>query len=159
MIPGDVVTIGPPFGDSTTPYVVSGAVDLGTVMVWDGSSGHSAYAEIYLTKVGEGGAYPAPSLPDTRLSPLAFRQRFTQAEKVAIEIASLDVPSAPMQQRALAAALQANQQYILAAMAIELSHTVTRQWVQALEQCGLITPGRASEILDTPLTDSERAQA
>ena len=37
--------------------------------------------------------------PGTRLTKLAFRNRFTQAEKIALERASLDNPAAPMAAR------------------------------------------------------------
>ena len=37
--------------------------------------------------------------PDSRITKLAFRNRFTGAEKVAIEFACLDDPAAPMPQR------------------------------------------------------------
>ena len=42
-----------------------------------------------------------------RITRLAFRNRFTQAEKVALELAALDNPSATMAQRQQAAALRA----------------------------------------------------
>lgn len=46
---------------------------------------------------------------DWHITRLAFRERFTQAEKIAIEFASLDYPAAPMEQRAMAAILSAAQ--------------------------------------------------
>lgn len=41
--------------------------------------------------------------PDTRITRLAFRNRFTSAEKMALELAALDDPTAPMTQRQQAA--------------------------------------------------------
>lgn len=84
-----------------------------------------------------------------RITKLAFRDRFAQAEQVAIEIAALDVPSASMQQRTMSAALRAQQDNVLAATYIDLMRADTRAGVQALEDAGLIATGRAAQILDT----------
>lgn len=89
------------------------------------------------------------------ITKLAFRNRFTQVEKVAIEIAALDVPTAPMQQRAMAAALRANQQDVAVATYIDLKRTDTRAGVQTLETVGLLAAGRAAVILDTPPAPQE----
>ncbi|WP_460481245.1 hypothetical protein [Comamonas humi] len=86
---------------------------------------------------------------------LAFRNRFTQTEKVAIEIAALDDPSAAMAQRQAAAALRAYLADLSAATFIDLMRPDTRAGVQALESMGLLAPGRALEILDTPLGGNE----
>ena len=90
-----------------------------------------------------------------QITKFAFRSRFTQAEKVGIEIASLDDPAAPMEQRALAATLRANQMDVAAAEFVDLKRPDTRAGVQALEQYGLIAAGRAAAILDTEPTDAE----
>lgn len=89
------------------------------------------------------------------ITPLAFRNRFTQAEKITIEIAALDDPAAPMPQRQLAAMLRANQLDVTAARFIDLQRPDTRAGVQALETYGLIAAGRAALILDTPPTEME----
>jgi hypothetical protein len=100
---------------------------------------------------------PEPSQQPPRLvSKFAFRSRFTQAEKAAIELASLDNPAADMQQRVLAASLRASQNDMAVATFVDLNHPATRQGVQALEQYGLLAPGRAAEILDAEVTESER---
>lgn len=90
-----------------------------------------------------------------KITKLAFRQRFTSAEKAGIEIAALDDPLAPMQQRALAASLRANQADVQAATYIDLQRPDTRAGVQTLETYGLIAAGRAAVILDTPPTPEE----
>jgi hypothetical protein len=89
------------------------------------------------------------------ITKLAFRSRFTQSEKVTIEIASLDVPTAPMQQRGLAATLRANQADVATAQYIDLKREDTRAGVQALETYGLLATGRATVILDTIPTAEE----
>lgn len=93
---------------------------------------------------------------DWHITKLAFRDRFTQAEKVAIEIASLDDPAAPMEQRALAAGLRAAQADQRDAELIDLKNSATQGGVQQLEAFGLIAAGRAAVILDTLPTAEER---
>lgn len=88
MIPGDIVTIAPPFGDATTPFVVSGVIDADAVTVWDGA-GHPAYRVALLTKVGEGGEYPAPELPHRILRDWEFRNRFSSEQLVGIMRAAM----------------------------------------------------------------------
>lgn len=98
---------------------------------------------------------PVP-VPTTRhITKLAFRNRFTQAEKVAIEIAALDVPTATLQQRSLAAALRASQQDLAVAQYIDLNRADTRAGVEQLEAVGLLASGRAAVILNTEPTAQE----
>lgn len=94
--------------------------------------------------------------PDMRITRLAFRNRFTQAEKVALELAALDDPAAPMAQRQQAAALRATLSDTAAATLIDLIRADTRAGVQMLETAGLLAAGRALEILDAPVTPEER---
>lgn len=96
------------------------------------------------------------TVEDRRITRLAFRNRFTQSEKAAIEIAALDNPSAPMAQRAQSAALRASMKDQEVASFIDLSRPDTRAGVQQLEAAGLIAQGRAVEILDGPIADIER---
>lgn len=98
---------------------------------------------------------PAPPTPEVRITKFAFRSRFSQAEKVGIEIAALDDPAASMEQRAQAAALRASQDDIAVAEFVNLNLAATRDGVLALEAVGLLTPGRALEILDTAPTEDE----
>ena len=93
---------------------------------------------------------------DWHITRLAFRERFTQAEKIAIEFASLDYPAAPMEQRAMAAGLRAAQADQRDAAFIDLLNPMTRGGVQQLEAFGLLGVGRAAAILDTPTTAEER---
>lgn len=90
-----------------------------------------------------------------KITRLAFRQRFTQAEMVALEIAGLDDPLAPMQQRQLAASVRVMQRQVSDATYIDLDRPDTRAGVQQLEAVGILAPGRALEILDAPIQPSE----
>ena len=117
-----------------------------------------APADFDVTRIGEY-RYEDGALvlaPDTRITRLAFRNRFTQAEKVMLEIASLDDPTAPMPQRQQAAALRATLSDTAAATFIDLIRADTRAGVQMLETAGLLAAGRALEILDAPVTPEER---
>lgn len=107
------------------------------------------------------GIFAAPPAPPVIAQPRhitrrAFRNRFTSAEKVAIEIAQLDDPAAPMPQRAQAAALRASQGDVQASTFIDLDLPDTRAGVQQLEVAGLLGAGRALAILDAVVADDER---
>lgn len=102
----------------------------------------------------DGGSYSAPAKP-RHITVLAFRNRFTQSEKIAIEIAALDNPAAAMPQRAQSAALRANQLDVQAANYIDLDRTDTRAGVQVLEAATILAAGRALEILDAPIAAHE----
>ena len=106
---------------------------------------------------------PEPETPLTqtsaRITRLAFRNRFTQAEKVALELAALDNPSAPMAQRQQSAALRAHLKDLDAASWVDLTRPETVAALQMLEASGLIGEGRAAAILDMDsITDIERPQ-
>lgn len=90
-----------------------------------------------------------------RLTKLGFRSRFTQAEKTAIEIASLDDPAAALAQRQQAADIRVYLADVASATYIDPQHTETRAGVQALEAAGLLGAGRALEILDAPVQADE----
>lgn len=99
-------------------------------------------------------ALPAP--PGTRITRLAFRNRFSRNEKVALEMAALDDPTAQMAKRQVAAALRAHLADISAATFVDLQRADTRAGVQMLESLGLLAAGRAMEILDSVVQDEER---
>ena len=98
----------------------------------------------------------ARAVADNRITRLAFRNRFTLAEKTMLELAALDSPSAPMPQRQQSAMLRAYLADVAASSFIDLQRADTRAGVQMLEQAGLIAAGRALQILDTPIEPSER---
>ena len=128
-----------PLVDPDNPY--TDPTKFSTTVVWDSEQPHEPIP---------------PHVPPKLITKLAFRNRFTQAEKVAIEIASLDNPAATMQQRAQAAALRASQQDVAVATYIDLTRADTRAGVQALEAAGLLAAGRAIEILDAEPALEER---
>lgn len=95
------------------------------------------------------------NISGTIITVLAFRNRFTKAEKVALELASIDDPAATLAQRQMAAAIRVDLQDLSTATFVDLSRADTRAGVQMLETYGLIGAGRASIILDTPVTAIE----
>lgn len=94
-----------------------------------------------------------PPDPSRRLTKLQFRNRFTAAEKRAIEFASLDNPSASQEDRLKAADLRVFLVDVEAATpepdgtSLDLDDPRTVAGVNALESYGLIATGRATEIL------------
>ena len=119
-----------------------------------------ADAGIGWTRTGTGQPFEAPAVEsvaqDTRVTRLAFRNRFTQAEKVMLELAALDDPTATMAQRQQAAAIRVYLADVSTSTFVDIANADTRAGVQALEAAGLLAPGRALQILDAPLQADER---
>lgn len=90
---------------------------------------------------GEGFA-PPPAVPASRLLPaLAFRQRFTDAEREAITLAA----SRGLEQGS--ARLQLWLDDLAAAGVVDLASPALAERLAALEEADLIAAGRAAEIL------------
>lgn len=96
------------------------------------------------------GASPEPVLAPERwqISKLAFRSRFTPAERAALVLTA-------RQNSATGASVQAYLDDVQAAAFIDLKRADTRAGVLGLEQAGMIAAGRAAVILDTLPTDVE----
>lgn len=99
-------------------------------------------------------AVPQPQV--RRITPFAFRDRFTQAEKVLIDIASIDDPSVSMENRCLAAAIRVNLADLAVAFEVDLDHPGTRKGVLDLYSAGILKHGRPEEILDSPVLFKEQ---
>lgn len=100
---------------------------------------------------------PEPPAPEVRhITKLAFRNRFTMKEKVAIELAGNINPNDPVQKQQLAATVRASNADISASTYIDLDRPDTRAGVKSMEEFGLLAEGRADEILDSPVQDFER---
>lgn len=96
-----------------------------------------------------------PSPPTRRVTRLAFDNRFTQDERIGIDMASIDNPQASYAQRQLQAALRDMRRQVNNATFIDLDRLDTRAGVQQLENIGLLATGRAAEILDNPVQQAE----
>lgn len=92
----------------------------------------------------------------TRITGLAYRNRFTEAEKIDIEMASLDDPAAELAVRRQAANVRVYLADVSAAKFIDVKDEATRAGATALEAAGLLAKGRALEILDAPIQAKER---
>lgn len=123
---------------------VAGVLGVFTLADWD-----AMRADELAARAAKAGA-------DSRITRLAFRNRFTMAEKTTLELAALDDPSAAMQARQQAAMLRAYLADVAAATFIELTREDIRDGVALLETMGLLAAGRALEILDAPIQPVER---
>ena len=92
---------------------------------------------------------PPPAEPTERnVSRKAFLSRFTDAEAIDIDLASIGTTRE-------AAAVRRYLSKVNAAQHIDLADDETRTGVQALEAAGLLQPGRALVILDAPIEPKE----
>ena len=98
---------------------------------------------------------PAEPLPEPEpphvprdVSRKAFLSRFTDPEAVQIDMASIGATVEAAQVRRYLSKVNAAQH-------IDLNDPETREGVHALEAVGLIAPGRALEILDSPIQPKE----
>lgn len=87
---------------------------------------------------------------------LAFRNRFTLPESIALEVAGLDNPESTPEQRQGAAMIRVMQRMVSDATFIDLDDTDTKNMVMQLESMGLLAPGRALQILTSPITSGEQ---
>ena len=92
---------------------------------------------------------------ETRLTRLAFLDRFTDAEAVAIDLASIDDPSGTQQERTGQASIRRYLNKINAATFVDVARDDTIAGVNALESLGLLASGRADEILSTNINSDE----
>jgi hypothetical protein len=83
-----------------------------------------------------------------KMTRLAFLSRFTDAEAIAIDLASIGATVG-------AATIRRATNKTNAATYIDPQLAETRNGVLAIEAAGLIASGRALIILDTPITDTE----
>lgn len=97
-----------------------------------------------------------PEVLSRHITVLGFRNRFSLVEKIALEIAVLDDPTAAMAARHQAASLRTFMKDVETASFIDLGSEHTRQGVLYLESGGLLAEGRAAEILDAEIQAIER---
>lgn len=84
------------------------------------------------------------AVANSRITRLAFRNRFTPAEKTALYTAAKTNVD-----------IQIYLDDVNAATHIDLQRADTRANVQALETAGLLAAGRAMQILDAPIQPDE----
>lgn len=91
----------------------------------------------------------------TKITVYAFRQRLSMQEKMAIDIASIDVPTGTVEQRHLSAFLRVMLLDLAEVSFVDLTDERLGQMLGALEQYGLIGEGRAAEIINAPVQPIE----
>lgn len=87
--------------------------------------------------------FPQPT--STKISKLAFKQRFTQEERIAIRTAAQQNP-----------VVFDFQDLLESATFVDLSREDTIEDVNSLEAGGLLADGRASEILSLDISEYEK---
>ena len=105
----------------------------------------------------DGGVFTAPPVPEApptppesrKITKLAFLDRFTDAEAIAIDLASIGATTQ-------AAAMRRYQKKVDAALYIDLDRDDLRSGVLTMASAGLISAGRATEILDGPIAERDR---
>lgn len=101
----------------------------------------------------DGVAFSAPDEADPDaarwITRLAFLSRFTDAEAVAIDLASMGATVE-------AATMRLYMSKVNAATYIDLDRADLRDGLLAVETAGILAAGRALEILDAPVQDIER---
>ncbi len=131
-------------GGAVTNIVESDAQPTTAIGAWV-PAGAAAMGDLF-----DGNAFSKPPVPvgPRHITPLAFMSRFTDAEAVAIDLASIGA-TAP------AAGLRRYLAKVNAAKHIDLDRADTRAGVQALEAAALLAAGRTLQILDGPVQPSE----
>lgn len=112
----------------------------------------------YVTWVAQGNVPTEVSVPimeSRRITKLAFRNRFTVAEKITLELASIDDINAPAQTRQLSAALRVYMKDLETASFVDLERSDTQAGVLQLATVGLLTAERANSILNDPIQPHE----
>lgn len=107
--------------------------------------------------IPDGYTIEAQTANPTRITKFAFRNRFAASEKVALELASLDNPMLPMEQRQIAAMLRVFIKDLENAQFVQLDRPDIQQGVMQLVQLGIISHDRATHILTSPPEDYELA--
>lgn len=89
------------------------------------------------------------------ITKLAFRNRFTLEEKIAVEFAALDNPTASIEDRQKSATVRSYLKDLDSATYVDLDREDLKNSLQSLETLGLITAGRANEILTAKVNFNE----
>lgn len=125
-----------------------------TILVEDGSpipNGYTIEAQTANPNYLDSSAAPA------QITKFAFRNRFSTTEKVALELASLDNPTLPMEQRQIAATLRVFIKDLDSAQFVQLDRPDIQQGVLQLVVLGILTAERANQILSSPAENYELA--
>jgi hypothetical protein len=81
------------------------------------------------------------------ITKLAFRNRFTQAEKIAFEMAQVDDPTATQEVRLAAASVRVMEKDLAAGAYADLNAAAVQDGLRQLETIGVLGAGRADDII------------
>ena len=129
LLTDDVINV------TTQPHLVNGTWECGDQRFTDPQG--NSYEPVLLQ--------PAAVTDDHRITQLAFINRFTMEEWIAIDAATATVPT-----------IKYFVTKVNAARYIDLMRAEVRNGVQLLVANGLVTAARAAEILDSPILAIER---
>jgi hypothetical protein len=87
----------------------------------------------------------------TKITVLAFRNRFTIAEKIQMDLMSIDNPNASAEQRQMSAAIRVILRDLDNAAYVDLSRDDTLGGITLMQNCGILTPERGNQILMNPI--------
>lgn len=102
---------------------------------------------------------PEPTPARRVITIRAFKQRFTQAERVAVRLAGTDDPTRSMAEREQAATLADWQDILNSVQFVDLDFSETVAAVQLMERVGLLAEGRGTEILEAEILPEERPES
>lgn len=122
-----------------------------TPVGWDGMNPPEQHVQMPATAEATGPIGVTPP----KITKLAFDNRFTIPELTAIEMASLDYPTASEQQRVLAASLRIMMRKQEMATCIDLSLPDAGYFLQILVGVGLLAPHRPAQILSHVAVEGE----
>lgn len=106
--------------------------------------------DFIVTDLGNSNVLPTSSpIVSTKITRLAFLNRFTDTEAITIDLASIG--ATPQ-----AAAMRRHMSKVNNAEYIDLQRQDTRDGVQLMEAVGILASGRALIILDSPIQESEK---
>lgn len=91
----------------------------------------------------------------SRITRRAFRDRLLPAEKVTIELASIDDPNATQQERQLSALMRVFKEDLANAEYIDLLNPNVQSALEVFEQYGIIASGRTQVIINSTILIDE----
>ena len=103
-------------------------------------------------------SFSGSDVKDSRITRLAFLDRFTEDEYATLDIMSIDNPSEDISTRTSKAKLRLYLEKVRSATYIDLSREDTIDGVNALVPFGVITEERALEILTDEILEEERPE-
>jgi hypothetical protein len=111
----------------------------------------------YVNWINAGNSPTEVTVPDndnlgTKITVLAFRNRFTVNEKIMMDLASIDDPTKTMNERQISAAIRVILRDCDCASFIDLSRPDIVSGLELMKSVGILTPERANEILTKPVS-------